>query len=63
MTKEEEERITSLTLTRTVGEKIFIGEDVTVTVKDVQDRRVRINITAPQHVQILRDNAKKQKKA
>jgi carbon storage regulator len=43
-----------LILTRTVGEKIMIGDDVIVTVLGVVGGQVRIGILAPDGVQILR---------
>lgn len=48
-----------LVLARTVGQKIFIGDDITVTF--LEHRRggaIRVGIDAPKDVQILRDDAK-----
>jgi len=44
-----------LILTRRVGEKIVIGEDVTVTVLSVKGNQVRIGIDAPRDVPINRE--------
>ena len=43
-----------LILTRKVGAAINIGEDIIVKVIDIQRGQVRIGITAPQDVHILR---------
>lgn len=43
-----------LVLTRKVGEKLLIGEDIVVNVIDVNRGNVRIGIEAPGHVSILR---------
>jgi carbon storage regulator len=43
-----------LVLTRKVGEKIQIGDGITVTVLDVKGARVRIGIDAPGDVRIVR---------
>lgn len=47
-----------LILTRKQGDSFTIGDDVTVTVVEISGTTVRIGITAPADVQILRDNAK-----
>jgi carbon storage regulator len=43
-----------LVLTRKVGEKIHIGDGITVTVLDVKGARVRIGIDAPGDIRIVR---------
>ena len=43
-----------LILQRKVGESLQIGEDITVTVVSVDNSRVRLAISAPNHVSILR---------
>lgn len=43
-----------LVLTRKIGEKIQIGDGITVTVLDVKGARVRIGIDAPDSVRIVR---------
>ena len=43
-----------LILTRKLGESIAIGDEVTVTLIDVQGRQVKIGVTAPKDVQIHR---------
>jgi carbon storage regulator CsrA len=43
-----------LVLSRKAGEKLVIGQDVTVTVLEIVGNRVRIGINAPESVQILR---------
>lgn len=43
-----------LILTRKLGESIAIGDEVKVTLIDVQGRQVKIGVTAPKDVQIHR---------
>ena len=43
-----------LLLTRRTGETIQIGDDITVTVLQVNGNQVRIGITAPEDVKIMR---------
>lgn len=43
-----------LVLTRKVGEKILIGDDVIVSVVEISRGGVRIGVEAPQHLSILR---------
>lgn len=47
-----------LILTRNAGERITIGDDVTVTVVSIRGPQVQIGIEAPKDVAILRDDAK-----
>ncbi|ACU36300.1 carbon storage regulator CsrA [Actinosynnema pretiosum subsp. pretiosum] len=44
-----------LVLTRRAGESLRIGDDVTVTVLDVQGNVVRVGIQAPRSVAVHRD--------
>ncbi len=44
-----------LLLTRRVGEKLIIGDDVTVTVLGVKGNQVRIGIEAPRNISINRE--------
>ena len=44
-----------LVLSRRVGEKLVIGEDVTVTVLGVKGSQVRIGIDAPRDVTVHRE--------
>jgi carbon storage regulator len=43
-----------LVLSRRIGEKILIGEDIVLEVTDVSRGRVRIGIVAPKSVRIVR---------
>lgn len=43
-----------LVLTRKVGEKILIGDDIVVNVLDINHSNVRIGIEAPGRISILR---------
>ena len=44
-----------LVLTRKLGERIFIGENIVITLLDAQSTRARIGIDAPADVEILRE--------
>ena len=44
-----------LILTRKVGEKLVIGENVTVTVLGIKGNQIRIGIDAPPEVQVHRE--------
>ena len=44
-----------LLLTRNVGDKLIIGDDVTVTVLGMKGNQIRIGIDAPRDVQIERE--------
>jgi carbon storage regulator len=43
-----------LVLTRRIGEEIMIGQDIRVQVVEVQRGRVRLGISAPSEVHVLR---------
>jgi len=43
-----------LVLTRKVGEKLMIGDDITLTVVEMGRNSIRLGIEAPDRVQILR---------
>lgn len=43
-----------LVLSRKLGEQIYIGEEVKITVVEVHSGRVKIGIEAPTHVPIVR---------
>jgi carbon storage regulator len=44
-----------LALSRKVGEKIIIGDNITITVVSVQGDRVRLGIDAPRNVPVWRE--------
>ena len=44
-----------LVLTRKLGERIVIGEDITVTILEVQGNRIRLGIEAPKEIPIKRE--------
>jgi len=44
-----------LVLTRRVGEKLVIGDDVTIAILSVRGNQVRIGIAAPPEVQVHRE--------
>jgi carbon storage regulator len=43
-----------LVLSRKPGEKVFIGDKITITIVEVKGNRVRVGIDAPDSVPILR---------
>ena len=47
-----------LVLSRKVGERILIGDDVSVTVVRVAQGIVRIGVDAPKHLPIVREEIK-----
>jgi carbon storage regulator len=47
-------RPATLVLTRKVGEEIYIGDDIVVTVIRISSDRVRLGISAPRNVNIVR---------
>ncbi|MDQ1583915.1 MAG: carbon storage regulator [Microbacteriaceae bacterium] len=44
-----------LVLTRKIGEKILIGDDIEVTILDIRGDGIRVGIDAPRGVKIQRD--------
>jgi len=52
-----------LVLSRKVGERFLIGDDITVTVVRVAQGVVRIGIDAPREMPIVREEVKLQNKA
>ena len=50
-----------LILTRHIGEKVKIGDDVTLTVVDLRGNQVRIGIQAPRDIEIDREEIRKRK--
>ncbi len=47
-----------LVLSRKVGEKLYIGEDIVLTVTMVKGNRVKLGIEAPEHVRVVRGELK-----
>lgn len=43
-----------LILTRRVGETLFVGDDITVTVLAVKGNQVRIGVNAPKNISVQR---------
>jgi len=52
-----------LILTRTPGESIKVGTDVTVTILSVNRRQVRIGVAAPKNVEVHREEVFKRIRA
>lgn len=44
-----------LSLARRPGQKIRIGEDIILVIREVRGRQVKIGIEAPPHVRVLRE--------
>lgn len=44
-----------LILTRSKGEVIVIGDDITITVSDIKGTQVRLGINAPKEISVYRD--------
>ncbi|WP_101759565.1 carbon storage regulator CsrA [Oceanicoccus sp. KOV_DT_Chl] len=44
-----------LILTRRIGETVIIGDDVKITVLEVQGNQVRLGIAAPREVEVHRE--------
>ncbi|MGA7144643.1 MAG: carbon storage regulator CsrA [Desulfobacterales bacterium] len=43
-----------LILTRKLGEKIAIGDDITITVVEIRGTQIKLGIEAPKHIEIHR---------
>jgi carbon storage regulator len=44
-----------LSLARRPGQKIRIGEDIVLVIREIRGRQVKIGIEAPAHVRVLRE--------
>ncbi len=44
-----------LILTRSIGEKIMVGDDIQIVVLDVNTKQIKLGIAAPQDLTILRE--------
>ncbi len=44
-----------LTLTRKIGQKIRIGDDIEIVVREIRGRQVRLGISAPQGLSVYRE--------
>jgi carbon storage regulator len=44
-----------LVLTRKFGERVYIGDDIVITVVEIDRGRVRLGFEAPPHVKIYRE--------
>ena len=51
----------SLILSRNKGERLCIGDDITVTVTEVRGNQVKLAIDAPRYIQIDRDEVRRRK--
>jgi carbon storage regulator len=48
-----------LVLSRRIGEKLVIGDEITVTINRVSGNRVSLGIEAPPHVRVVRSELRK----
>ena len=44
-----------LSLPRRVGERLLIGEDVTITILGIKDNEIRMSIDAPPDIKVYRE--------
>mgnify|MGYP002712798722 CR=1 FL=1 len=44
-----------LVLARNVGEKIIIGDDITITITAINGKQVKVGIDAPRHLRVDRE--------
>lgn len=51
----EEDGSTVLSLARRPGQKIRIGEDIVLVVREIRGRQVKIGIEAPPQIRVLRE--------
>jgi carbon storage regulator len=52
-----------LVLTRRVGEKVMIGKDVVVTVIECRSNQAKLDIVAPPHIEVDREEIRQRKEA
>jgi len=51
-----------LTISRKLNQSFQIGENITVTIKEISGQEARVSIDAPPETKILRDDALKKEK-
>ena len=51
-----------LVLGRKAGESIYVGDDIVIKVLDIHYQQIQLGISAPESIQILRDDAKKKER-
>lgn len=49
------EVITMLVLTRHVGQTIYIGDDITVTILGLHGKQIRVGVNAPKSISVHRE--------
>ncbi len=47
-----------LVLQRKIGQSIYIGEDIIITIQDITSDKVKISIDAPKNITIMREELK-----
>lgn len=48
-----------LVMSRKIGQKIKVGDDITITIVEVRGGRIKIGIDAPREMKIARDQERK----
>ncbi len=51
-----------LVLSRKVSERIWIGDEISVTIVRINGNAVRVGINAPSHLTVIRDELKQRQK-
>ena len=54
MDTNERQGLAMLILTRKLGEKIAIGDDITITLVEIRGTQIKLGIDAPKHIEIHR---------
>jgi carbon storage regulator len=52
---------TVLVISRKLGEKVFIGDNIVLTVVDIDRNKIRLGFTAPREIEIDREEIRKAK--
>lgn len=47
-----------LVLTRKVDESILIGSNIIITIVSIQENRVKVGVTAPKNITVIREELK-----
>ncbi len=50
-----------LVLTRKLGEKLYIGNDIVITVVEIRSGQIRLGIEAPRDIEIMREELRAEK--
>ena len=50
-----------LVLARNVGEKIIIGDDITITITAINGKQVKVGVDAPRHLRVDREEIRERR--